>query len=169
MSTRKLRIKSSIFNCPVCINRYDQSEHKPLLMPCGKSVCQQCIEANLSASGSFWCPFCNVNHKQINNHFPANDALVYLVKNRAAITDEEIESEEPSDRSSKSSNLSPKLAAILDEIGIASSDLDKSIYKSAQGLNEKFARMESEINERVEKIIEDVKKARGELLKELKK
>lgn len=181
MNVKKLKIKS-ILHCPVCINRYGcDSQHRPLLMPCGKSVCENCVQSNLNNQLAFWCPYCCENHKQpTNRQFPFNEALFYLVKNHDLVEAEKEATFRTNDTTSSSSSsapsslplqqhVSPKLKELLDEIGSNSIALDKTIYKGAQVIKDNFARVENEINEQVDRMIDELRNNRTGLIKELKK
>lgn len=147
-------------HCPVCTTRYDQAGHLPLLMPCGKSVCEVCVQSSLRRSDcSFWCPFCSSYHQQPpRKQFPLNEALIYLVKtDRADEHSEEVMA------------TNPKLNEALDEMATNSIDLDKALYKSAKNLKTTFEQLENEINEKSNLMIEKIRAARNELIKELNK
>lgn len=201
MNSKKLKIKS-ILHCPVCVNQYGDVHQRPVLMPCGKSICETCVEANLNSEKGFWCPYCCETHKQPTSRkqYPINEALIYLIKNQHDynLNDESVQqkttnggggdtfraSDDPSSISSSSSSSSssasspstslslvsnPKLREVLDEIASNSLALDKTIYTGGQCIKESFARVESEINKRVEKMIDELRISRNELINEVKK
>ena len=71
-------------NCPICLNRYD----KPYNLPCGKSVCHQCL-SNISVqidenSNEFECCLCNKYHCSNKIGFPINEPLMKLLNKKPA-------------------------------------------------------------------------------------
>lgn len=182
MNEPKLKIKE-IYNCPVCSNKYEPNEHVPKLLPCGKTLCDECIEKKLerkSVKGSrdncyyLSCSFCSEDHQLTKNGFPINELLVTLLNNSSLnekINDDLDESVSSSSRDIESlrtkSEKYRKVKTLLNEIEINSHDLDSSINTSKEKLTQYFTSIENEINSHTDKLIDDLRKSRDYLIKEI--
>ena len=63
--------------CVVCFSPYDSGEHRPLCLPCGHSVCQDCVSAMSSGGRAFLCPSCRVEIRgKTVEDFPVNFSLI---------------------------------------------------------------------------------------------
>ncbi|OMJ80721.1 hypothetical protein SteCoe_18972 [Stentor coeruleus] len=63
------------FECPICFEIFT-SDIKPLVVPCGHTVCTPCIKS-LIKSTNFECPVCRVLHNNITlNSLSPNYALI---------------------------------------------------------------------------------------------
>jgi len=54
-------MQSPIFECSICFNRYNHSNNKPLILPCGHVYCLQCLEGMFSHGNNF-CPADKIQH-----------------------------------------------------------------------------------------------------------
>lgn len=63
--------------CVVCFSPYDSGDHRPLCLPCGHSVCQDCVSAMSSGGRAFLCPSCRVEIREKTlEDFPVNFSLI---------------------------------------------------------------------------------------------
>jgi len=46
-------------DCALCFFAFDSTYRRPLLMPCGHSVCQECVEEAQKKGETIECPFDN--------------------------------------------------------------------------------------------------------------
>ena len=63
---------SSPFECPICLNTFGGSENKPLIIPCGHTMCDECIELE---NQTIECPMCRQIFYDIKS-LPTNYALI---------------------------------------------------------------------------------------------
>ena len=47
----------AILECPVCMQEFDEDEKKPLVIPCGHTLCKFCV-STMVEEGMLKCPFC---------------------------------------------------------------------------------------------------------------
>ncbi|OMJ82636.1 hypothetical protein SteCoe_16617 [Stentor coeruleus] len=67
------------FECPVCFEQYS-SEVKPLVIPCGHTVCSPCLKS-LAKNRTLECPVCRSTHHNINlDTLSPNYALIQTGK-----------------------------------------------------------------------------------------
>lgn len=67
------------FECPVCFEQYS-SEIKPLVIPCGHTVCSPCLKS-LAKNRTLECPVCRSTHHNINlDTLSPNYALIQTGK-----------------------------------------------------------------------------------------
>ncbi|CAL4079990.1 unnamed protein product, partial [Meganyctiphanes norvegica] len=69
--------------CEVCFVEYNSNDHCPKSLPCGHTMCAECVKDNLSArEGQMNCPFCRTpcgrGVKNLDD-FPTTFALLNLV------------------------------------------------------------------------------------------
>ncbi|XP_059213401.1 E3 ubiquitin-protein ligase TRIM32 [Centropristis striata] len=49
-----------VFECPICLETYNQDQMRPKLLQCGHTVCRQCLEKLLANTiNGVRCPFCS--------------------------------------------------------------------------------------------------------------
>nr|XP_045610748.1 uncharacterized protein LOC123765930 [Procambarus clarkii] len=77
--------------CSVCFNDYDENQLRPRTLPCGHTVCSQCID-NAIKNGQLTCPSCRAEHAATaSTQFPisyAVEAFVRKLKNIQLTTEE---------------------------------------------------------------------------------
>jgi hypothetical protein len=148
---------SDKLKCPVCKKLcYD-----PRLLPCGKCVCQQCIEYQLSdennnySNDSFNCIRCNEVHKVPKNGFAVCEMIADLLK------------EKPREifRCKAIEQLKQDLEEIHQNIEIIKQKMGKRNENIAEYCN--F--MRSEIQVKTDSVIEDIKRSKEELIYEVDK
>ena len=63
--------------CVVCFSHYDEGAHRPLCLPCGHSVCQDCVTSMSRDGRAFFCPNCRleIQGKTVID-FPVNFSLI---------------------------------------------------------------------------------------------
>jgi len=60
-------------DCPICLERYDNSLHLPRIVPlCGHTLCSQCVTQLLESSPDFICP---IDKKEQSGSFPSIDSF----------------------------------------------------------------------------------------------
>lgn len=64
-----------LVTCPRCDNRFSD----PRILPCGNTICNDCIDSN---DGCFACIICNSNHQIPNDGFIKNENTSKLLKKR---------------------------------------------------------------------------------------
>lgn len=62
----------SPFECPICLNTFGGTENKPLIIPCGHTLCDECIELE---DETIECPMCRQSFTDIKS-LPTNYALI---------------------------------------------------------------------------------------------
>jgi len=65
----------SKFMCPSCKKKFEE----PLLLPCGESICKNCINAIID-SNELKCPFCANVHEKPEKGFPIQKLLLEIIK-----------------------------------------------------------------------------------------
>jgi len=64
-----------LLECSVCLDRYNSSDRKPLILPCGHTVCQGCCQTHIARER--FCPMCR---QPLNNRLEdlqVNYALMF--------------------------------------------------------------------------------------------
>jgi hypothetical protein len=179
MNETRLKVKE-IYNCPVCTNKYEPDGHVPKLLPCGKTLCDECIEKKLerksiksSRDNCYYlsCSFCSDEHQLTKNGFPVNELLIALLNSSNEKINDELDESVSSSKEIESlrtkSEKYRKVKILLNEIEINSKDLDLSINTSKEKLTQYFASIEKEINSHTDKLIDDLRKSRDYLIKEI--
>lgn len=67
--------------CPICSFLFNSNEEKPLLLPCGHTVCRKCIKKEFSALGRTKCPFDRQEYSANINSFSVVFSLISLAEN----------------------------------------------------------------------------------------
>ncbi|CAL4148668.1 unnamed protein product, partial [Meganyctiphanes norvegica] len=79
----------SLLECEICLVRCDNDDRKPRVLPCGHTVCAQCIASSIKANdGRLDCPFCRVSCGQgpgplEAEDFPINITIVKMLEAEA--------------------------------------------------------------------------------------
>lgn len=161
--SEKTKLKE-IFTCPVCYNRFNDNKYIPKLIPCGKTICSNCIETKLDSK----CKFCNELHKAIN--YPVNDILFVLMRKNPSsmdVVNVTTKEEEIKSLNTNRSEKHRKMNFILNEIETNTNELESSIFNSKEKLMSHFSQVEDDIKTRTDHIINELIEARDCLIKEL--
>ena len=74
---------NNILKCQLCSTNFDKSEFRPYALPCGNTICSNCIslieDNNNNKSKEFTCNLCIKNHVIPTEGFPINKVLVDLI------------------------------------------------------------------------------------------
>lgn len=70
LNFKKMSVASLVaaLECPICLEGFDNSQHKPMILPCSHSFCNSCVIA-LSCKPNAMCPNCTT-HFQLENIHP---------------------------------------------------------------------------------------------------
>jgi hypothetical protein len=71
-------IKQGFHKCPVCLVVYDGTERFPLCLPCGHSLCKQCLSR--MSVGRATCPFDRREFLYMHDFLPVNYSLLEAVE-----------------------------------------------------------------------------------------
>jgi hypothetical protein len=173
-SQPKLR---DLLQCTKCTTKYDKEKHAPLVLPCGKTICMNCVMKNLDEeSNSYACYFCHdkehaCSSKKLGD-FPKNDIILVLLETNGQPP---MDSSRPPSRvnfaKSTVVNDNPykfrKLNAILGQAEVNSNKLETNVKQAKESMLSQYASIENEINSRANQLIESIKEARNDLLKDL--
>lgn len=131
----------------------------PKLLPCGESICQNCLDklTNEASKKGIKCPFCNSNHKIPKNGFPTQKLLQDLIK-----------SEILSDDTDNNSHLMSNLNEILTKIESGLNDVNNSLDGSIEKIQTHCDFMRDEIEISIESIIDELNELKEVLFKEIK-
>ena len=76
-------MQSNYLKCTFCLQDFNSTTKTPyILIECGHSICQKCLNANIKKQVPFTCPEdqCEINTFNRNlSHFPKNQALLNMV------------------------------------------------------------------------------------------
>jgi hypothetical protein len=61
-----------ILSCPICLERFNESAHCPLILGCGHSFCRECIVSLHTNKREIKCPHCNQVDSRTPEKLPKN-------------------------------------------------------------------------------------------------
>jgi hypothetical protein len=70
-----------ILECQICFEEYDNSNKKPLVLECGHSICQKCLQQILSSNRQnlMKCPFDNKQLTRSLDQCPTNWSYIDII------------------------------------------------------------------------------------------
>jgi hypothetical protein len=68
----------ALFICE--LNKCKMYFEKPVILPCGNTVCQEHVSQSSYKLASFKCEFCREDHQIPTNGFPINKALMKMIE-----------------------------------------------------------------------------------------
>jgi hypothetical protein len=167
-----------ILSCFLCFNRYNSSEHQPLILPCGKTLCKKCVLKYTDENENvFKCYFCgNRDHRVLNSKklgdFPINDTLNELVRDlerRQAECEKEtrVNILKMQNTEYQQNPKYRKLLTLLNQVEENSNKLDSSIKNSRNKILTQINHVEKEIDERADFLINEIRECKASLMKDL--
>jgi len=77
-----MEIKSKIkVTCEICYLNYNETENKPMSLPCGHSICLECLKKFERNDKTLKCPFDNKFINYVNNVCKPNYTVLKLISN----------------------------------------------------------------------------------------
>jgi len=178
------------FNCPICENKFTQTNRIPKLLPCGKSVCHRCIKDSFRDE-IFYCKLCLREHNYHSiDSIPTNDILLILINNNSEVSEpsREEDSREKQKISNNKNNTNRnnsffksnsvdfqrnrtekrrRMSTVLSEVKRNTNDLETCIVNSREKLLYHYNTLENEINLKADNLMRSLNEARDNLIKEL--
>lgn len=62
----------SLLECGICLETFDANAKKPVVLPCGHTVCKQCVSQISKNKNTLGCPFCKKQHVVKVEDLPVN-------------------------------------------------------------------------------------------------
>jgi hypothetical protein len=77
-------IQSSILECQICFEEYNNNNKKPVVLDCGHSICQICLQQILSSNqrNLIKCPFDNKPLQRSFNQYPVNWSYIDVITSK---------------------------------------------------------------------------------------
>ncbi len=77
-------ISSMILECQICFEEYNISNKKPMVLDCGHSICQSCLQQITSSSqiNLMKCPFDNKALQRNFNQYPVNWSYIDVINSK---------------------------------------------------------------------------------------
>ena len=66
----------ALFECGICLDFYNVQQKKPMVMPCGHTLCEACAKQLEGGKDNFECPYCKVTHFTKVENLPINYQLL---------------------------------------------------------------------------------------------
>lgn len=144
--------------CVVCFSPYDSGDHRPLCLPCGHSVCQDCVGAMSSEGKAFLCPSCRVEIRGKSlEDFPVNFSLIGSTSMCQAVQEERKEEGSAAVCESHSSKKVKFHCAVCD------SDFCSKCVVRHTGDNHKIEDLTQAVDKKLDQLLLDTRSAEARL------
>jgi len=68
--------------CSICCEVFNEDDHRPLVLPCGHTLCKECINTIISGlwNPTVECPICRKTHSVATSQLPTNFVVLDLLR-----------------------------------------------------------------------------------------